>query len=197
MTTIGPGGTEPAEDAWRTAILDRLAEDGLKITDPEQQDTIIGMLDAVAFQLSANWLGWLVEQTDDLAVLDERLGLFGSVLATLVDSETEQSMLQPTFLTLDEDTFRTLVVLSLATVKYIDWQAQTQAQAGQADLDESAGLYAAADEAIGAIIERAAQRTTEGDVAAYIATLTPATFVGALLLAAQDQSEALGLGIFI
>ena len=53
MTTIGPSGTGPAEDAWRTAILDRLAEEGLKLTEPEQQDTIVGMLDAVAFQLSA------------------------------------------------------------------------------------------------------------------------------------------------
>jgi hypothetical protein len=194
MTTIGPSGTGPAEDTWRTAILDRLAEEGLKLTEPEQQETIVGMLDAVAFQLSANWLGWLVEQTDDLAVLDERLGLFGSVLATLVNGETEQSMLQPAFLTLDEDTFRTLVVLSLATVKYIDWQAQTQAQTQ--DVDESAGLYAAADEAIGSIVQRAGQKVTEADVADYIAALTPVTFVAALLLAAQDQSEALGLGIF-
>jgi hypothetical protein len=194
MTTIGPSGTGPAEDTWRTAILDRLAEEGLKLTEPEQQETIVGMLDAVAFQLSANWLGWLVEQTDDLAVLDERLGLFGSVLATLVNGETEQSMLQPAFLTLDEDTFRTLVVLSLATVKYIDWQAQTQAQ--MQDVDESAGLYAAADEAIGSIVQRAGQKVTEADVADYIAALTPVTFVAALLLAAQDQSEALGLGIF-
>jgi hypothetical protein len=61
MTTIGPSGTGPAEDTWRTAILDRLAEEGLKLTEPEQQETIVGMLDAVAFQLSANWLGWLVE----------------------------------------------------------------------------------------------------------------------------------------
>jgi len=194
MTTIGPSGTGPTEDTWRTAILDRLAEEGLKLTEPEQQETIVGMLDAVAFQLSANWLGWLVEQTDDLAVLDERLGLFGSVLATLVNGETEQSMLQPAFLTLDEDTFRTLVVLSLATVKYIDWQAQTQAQTH--DVDESAGLYAAADEAIGSIVQRAGQKVTEADVADYIAALTPATFVAALLLAAQDRSEALGLGIF-
>jgi hypothetical protein len=195
MTTIGPSGTGPAEDAWRTAILDRLAEEGLKLTEPEQQDTIVGMLDAVAFQLSANWLGWLVEQTDDLAILDERLGLFGSVLATLVNGETEQSMLQPAFLTLDEDTFRTLVVLSLATVKYIDWQAQTQAQTE--DADESAGLYAAADEAIGTIVQRAAQKVTEAGVTDYIATLTPSTFVAALLLAAQEQTEELGLGIFI
>src|SRR3954453_6149665 len=156
MTTSGSDGIDAMDDAWRVAVLDRLAEEGLKLTDPEQQDTIIGMLDAVAFQLSANWLGGLVDQTDDLALLHERLGIFGSVLATLIERELEQALLGPAYVALDNETFRSLVVLSLATVKYIDWQAQAQGAGLAEDADETGALFAAADEAIGAVITRAA-----------------------------------------
>ena len=180
---------------WQEAVAERLAKEGFELDGGARRAVVLGMMDAVAYPLLANWLGWLAGHADDHDALAAALGPLGSALLARVERRVEDPVLACSWRAMDADSFGNLVLLVMATLKYIDWravQSGAAAEAGTAD-----GFHANADQAITDLVERTgASMEREGDLAGYLAALTPASFVAAPLLELQEESDRLGMGIF-
>jgi hypothetical protein len=178
---------------WEDAVAERLRADGFDLAGDDQREVVIGTMEAVAYPLLANWLGWLAEHSDDHDALAAGLGEFGAALLNRVEGRHRYPILAGGFLTLDPETFGHLVLLAIATVKYVDWRA---ARTG-AGPDAAGAFHAAADQAITDLVEGTGTTlATEGDLAGYLAGLNPARFIGAPLLELQELSERERIGIF-
>jgi hypothetical protein len=180
------------QGGWQAAVARRLHQEGLDLAeDGQRRAVMLGMMDAAAYPLLANWLGWLARQSGDHDALAANLGQFGAALLNRTEGRHRYPVLASGHLTLDPEAFANLVLLTAALLKYIDWQA------GQAEADAAGAFHATADEAITRLVEQTgAGLATQGDLAGYLAALTPGRFIGAPLLELQEQSERQGMGIF-
>ena len=180
---------------WQEAVAERLAKEGFELDGGARRAVVLGMMDAVAYPLLANWLGWLADHSGDHDTLADGLGPLGAALLARVEHERDEPVLASGWRALDDDSFGNLVLLVMATLKYIDWRAVesgASAEAGTAD-----GFHASADEAITDLVERTGcTLEREGYLDGYLAALSPATFVAAPLLELQEESDRLGMGIF-
>lgn len=180
---------------WQEAVAERLAKEGFELDGGARRAVVLGMMDAVAYPLLANWLGWLADHSGDHDALAAGLGPLGSALLGRVEHAAGEPVLASGWRSLDADSFGNLVLLVVATLKYIDWRA---VQSGAtAEAGTAGGFHASADEAITDLVERTGRTLEgEGDLAGYLATLSPGSFVAAPLLELQEESERLGMGIF-
>jgi hypothetical protein len=180
---------------WQEAVAERLAKEGFELDGGSRWAVVLGMMDAVAYPLLANWLGWLADHSDDHDALAAALGPLGADLLARVEQRAEEPVLASAWRALDDGGFGNLVLLVVATLKYIDWRAVQSGAAAQGGT--VGGFHASADQAITDLVERTGGNLeTEGDLPAYLAALSPASFVAAPLLELQEESERLGMMIF-
>jgi hypothetical protein len=180
---------------WQEAVSERLAKEGFELDGGARRAVVLGMMDAVAYPLLANWLGWLADHSNDHDALASALGPLGAALLARVEGRTDEPILASGWRALDADSFGNLVLLVVATLKYIDWRAVQSGAAAEAGT--AGGFHASADQAITDLVERTGlTMEREGDLAGYLAALSPANFVAAPLAELQDESERLGMDVF-